>query len=68
MLLGLHARAQLLVLLLGQLRLAVDGVLKTLERRLEVLDARLERLRPDAPNRLGPPLLSPPGPRGRADR
>ena len=59
----MRARSSL-VLLLGQLRLAVDGVLKPLERRLEVLDARLEHLHTMLPTSLGPPSLCTSGPAG----
>ena len=67
MLFGLHARAQLLVLVLGPLRLAVDGVLQALQRRLEVLDARLEHLDPMLPTAWPAIALHLRSPQGRAD-
>src|SRR5437773_1032569 len=49
----LRALAEVLEPLLAELRLTVDGVLQPFERRLEVLDARLEGFRPMLPTVLG---------------
>src|SRR5918998_2234844 len=47
--------AQLADVLVFQDPLAIDGILKSLERRLEVLDPRLERLQPLLPTDVSRP-------------